>query len=70
MKKVSLQILMNLRKMSKHIKVNLRIEDVKSIIEVYELIKYQNRGPIEEDEKKTLNRIIRQLKKGLIKDEN
>ena len=51
--------------MSKHIKVNLRIEDVESIIETHELIKYKMGYTINDEEKKMLNRIIRQCKKAL-----
>lgn len=51
--------------MSKHIKVNLRIEDIKSIIETHELIKYKMGYMITDEEKKMLNRIIRQCKKAL-----
>tara|TARA_Y100000590_G_scaffold407702_1_gene498179 strand:- start:120 stop:287 length:168 start_codon:yes stop_codon:yes gene_type:complete len=55
--------------MEKHSKVNLRISDIKNIIGVYELIKFENLGPLEKEEKETLNRIIRQCKKAM-KNEN
>jgi len=49
----------------KHTKVNLRVDDIKEIIETFELIKYVNRGPLCPDEKKMINRILRQCKKAL-----
>lgn len=51
--------------MAKHKKVNLRMEDIKSIIEVYELIKFERGYLIDSEEKKTFSRIIRQCKKSL-----
>jgi len=49
--------------MRKHIKVNLRKSDIKEIMEVYELIKYQNGRGAEEN--KVCTRIINQCKKAL-----
>jgi hypothetical protein len=51
--------------MEKHLKVNLRKSDIKEIMEIYKLIKYQNGRGAEEN--KICNRIIKQCKKAINK---
>ena len=55
-------VLDSVSKRFKHTKVNLRVSDIKDMIETYECLKWQNKGT---DDAKDCSRIIKQLKKSI-----